>query len=229
MFSILLALLLAALVCTAVALAASVRMLRQTRLRLAAADRQARTCPLTGLANRLTFIENLAAAVRVGGPVAVAMLDVDSFKQINDRYGHQTGDQILRAIGNRLRQMPHPVILAARLSGDEFVLLVRGGPLEADAATREACTAITASPVEVPGVGMLPVKVSAGRAQHRPGLTPAQLLHHADLAMYDAKIAGRRGETSKGNPPRVRLSAVATRQATAGTRVVHGRGVQAVR
>jgi predicted signal transduction protein with EAL and GGDEF domain len=79
--------------------------------------------PLTGLPNRRAFGDQLDAALRRGTAVAVAMLDLDRFKAVNDRYGHHAGDQVLCQVADRLRALTEPVRLAARLQGDEFLLL----------------------------------------------------------------------------------------------------------
>ena len=143
----------------------------------------------TGLPNRRTFLRHLAAAIRAGGPVGVVLLDLDAFKTVNDTYGHETGNDLLTAVGDRLARLP--VTVAARLSGDEFALLVHGWHEDTAAAAYAAWRAVTEQPIPVAG-HTLRIHASVGFATAPVGVDPRQVLHHADLAMYEAKISGRR-------------------------------------
>ena len=143
--------------------------------------------PLTGLPNRRAFLDQLGVALRRGTPVAVAMLDLDRFKAVNDRYGHHAGDQVLCQVADRLRALTEPVRLAARLQGDEFLLLTDAGRAGADAAWR----AVAAAPFTVADGRLVTITASIGVAVAAPGTTdPRWLLTDADTAMYRAKTTG---------------------------------------
>jgi diguanylate cyclase (GGDEF)-like protein len=156
---------------------------------------------LTGLANRRLFEKRLASALRrksgSDSSVAVLFLDLDGFKQVNDRWGHANGDELLRAVAGRLAEAvsreaegagPRPHASVARFGGDEFAVLLVGIQGEQDAA--EYATKIRArlgQPVEVEGVE-LRVSASIGIALHpRDGVNTEALMHAADAAMYAAK------------------------------------------
>jgi diguanylate cyclase (GGDEF)-like protein len=145
---------------------------------------------LTGLANRTLFLDCLEARLR-GRHVrtAVLFLDVDSFKDANDGFGHELGDALLVAVAGRLSARLRTGDLVARLGGDEFAVLLT--------AQSEACAQATADRLltafdEPFALGDLSIatSVSAGLATARPGSTPVSLLRDADLAMYASKRAG---------------------------------------
>jgi diguanylate cyclase (GGDEF)-like protein len=153
---------------------------------------EARTDLLTGLLNRRGFDERaaieLAHARREDRSIAVATFDVDRFKHINDEWGHQTGDLVLARIGTLLADASRDVDVAARLGGEEFVVLLPG----IDSAGAEAFTQRVRLELSAAGASDLPtVKVSAGV---HAAVAPADvqiLLRHADAALYEAKHAGR--------------------------------------
>jgi diguanylate cyclase (GGDEF)-like protein/PAS domain S-box-containing protein len=147
--------------------------------------------PLTGLPNRALFLRRLARAAEAGAPLALLLLDLDGFKDVNDSLGHPAGDELLGRAGERLRGAMPDAALLARLGGDEFALLVEGAG-EADA-VRLAARAVErlAAPVRL-RAGEVAVGTSIGIAlAPRDGTTPEQLLRHADLALYAAKDGGR--------------------------------------
>ncbi|GGQ68306.1 GGDEF domain-containing protein [Couchioplanes azureus] len=151
---------------------------------------QARRDPLTGLANRSVLRDRLARAVPApDDPVAVLYLDLDGFKDINDRYGHEAGDAVLLAIAERLSAAVREQDLVARLGGDEFVLLLPG--VAADEAVRLAERLLTEIAWPVPYEGhQLVVGTSIGIAA-RDVAGDEALLRVADAAMYRAKQLGR--------------------------------------
>ncbi len=156
------------------------------------------TDTLTGLYNRLYLTSHLGSLLeRVVGedkPLAIAMIDVDHFKDVNDRHGHAVGDEVLREIAHRLDQFSRATDLVARLGGEEFVIVMPETTVEAAQLVnarlrREVASApFGTTPVE----GGLAVTVSIGVA----GMlgdddTPESLLKRADDALYAAKRGGR--------------------------------------
>ena len=158
----------------------------------------AATDTLTGIANRRRFDEHLAKSLAraqaMGAPVALAYLDIDRFKAINDSLGHKAGDEVLKEFAQRLQRSVRASDLVARLAGDEFVIVFEG--VKSAAEVRQIGAKIIAA-VRAPFLlsgGPLPVTTSIGIALHRGGeLTPEQLLNLADQALYRAKDDGRDG------------------------------------
>jgi len=152
---------------------------------------------LTGLANRNTLHEQLgarlAAAKETRHEVALLVIDVDKFKQINDTLGHALGDQVLCAVAKRLKALGEGVGMVARLSGDEFAILISGVDIvgRADRLSEHALLALNKMPLSVGG-RELSVGVSIGVAIYPKHCgTAEELLGNADLALYRAKAAGR--------------------------------------
>lgn len=140
----------------------------------------ARTDELTGLPNRRRLIAELSAFNEVEG--ALLLLDLDGFKPVNDRYGHEMGDRILRQVAQRFsRSLPSGAILA-RLGGDEFGVIAAGS----DDATLELVSALKATlsyPFIIDGKS-ISIGVSIGHVRNDG---KGDLLHRADLAMYEVK------------------------------------------
>jgi diguanylate cyclase (GGDEF)-like protein len=154
--------------------------------------RLAVTDGLTGLANRFQLYEALpralARAERNGTRVAVLIIDMNGFKQINDTLGHQAGDQLLIGFGDLLRRCVLGSDLVARLGGDEFTIVL---PEVTDEAQPQAVIrrirAAMAEPIDV-GQTMVQPNASIGLAMSTPGEQASDaLLHRADVAMYEAK------------------------------------------
>lgn len=146
---------------------------------LAEARRDADHDPLTGLLNRAGFVKAWAARPEPAGERLLALVDVDNFKAVNDRYGHAVGDMVLVAVARSLGGLPMP--MAARLGGDEFVALVNSvGWLPA----RVGAT--------LPGGATVSVELSIGLTPAVGDLSTA--LARADAAMYRAKNAGTHTE-----------------------------------
>ncbi|HIE5058082.1 TPA: sensor domain-containing diguanylate cyclase, partial [Stenotrophomonas maltophilia] len=156
----------------------------------------AETDGLTGLPNRRAGLQQLARHLervdRERGPLVIGFLDIDLFKDINDRHGHAVGDQVLVAVARALRAAVRSQDEVVRMGGEEFLLLMPGMPREAASARldrlRQRITE-AGQALQVPG---LEVTASIGLAQWRPGEDDlAGLLRRADHAMYVAKRAGR--------------------------------------
>lgn len=162
---------------------------------LAVTRREALTDELTGLANRRAVLRRISELTAEGTPVALALLDVDKFKEVNDGLGHAAGDDLLRLVARRLESALRAGDLLGRLGGDEFAVVA---VLDRDVPEQDACHALgqrlhdrLAEPFPVGGMYLhssASVGVTTSAADAR---RPAQLLRRADVAMYDAKRSGR--------------------------------------
>ena len=159
-------------------------------------QRQATTDELTELANRRRFAETLDTelrrAERFGEPLGLVFADLDDFKRVNDRHGHQVGDQVLRAFADCLRKRVRVIDVAARLGGEEFAVLLVETDLAGAAALAESLREAV-STLEVPVPGAEPVRLTAsfGVAAYPEARTPDDLLAAADAGLYRAKREGK--------------------------------------
>lgn len=183
-------------------------------------SRLARVDALTGLPNRRQFDERLAEtaarSARSGQPLALMFLDVDHFKSVNDTLGHAAGDAVLKEFGRRLKAALRITDLAARLAGDEFVVLLEGVRAGHEAeCVAEKIVAAMRRPFRA-GDAALRVSTSVGIAYcphpDAAGATAAALLETADAALYEAKSAGRdtwrlKAMAAPEPPARLRASA----------------------
>lgn len=152
----------------------------------------ATTDSLTGLNNRRHFDERMEAIDRGiwTDPCHLLLLDLDGFKKINDMHGHDTGDELLREVGNRLRLAAGDGALVARLGGDEFGIVVKGAADRA-LAIAETLIAVIGRPVSLAGQ-QIKIGASIGIATRHDGPNPSKaMLREADLALYEAKAAGK--------------------------------------
>lgn len=160
--------------------------------------RQAFRDPVTGLPNRRCFDERfeieLAAASERSDTLAIMFIDLDNFKQVNDRHGHETGDALLRTAAASLRTALRDCDFLARLGGDEFVALIPHLPLDLDHATRAAIEIATRllTAARVDNGQRIPISASIGIAlwPHH-AQAGGSILRQADASMYQAKQAGR--------------------------------------
>lgn len=150
---------------------------------------------LTGCFNRRRLDEamnaELARSARSGHPLALAMLDLDHFKAVNDRYGHGVGDAMLAHVTAIIRNQLRETDLLARVGGEEFALLLPDtGEREAVALLERVRHKVEETPLphaEAP----IPMTVSAGVGEARPDIEPGRWMHEADAALYMAKRCGR--------------------------------------
>ena len=149
---------------------------------------------LTGLLRRGPLLDNMRQWLAAGNQVALAFLDVDGLKQVNDTHGHAAGDHLLSVIARRLEQHVAPDTLVARLSGDEFVMAkALRSDQSVEPALRQfqgAATRCVAEPIAWAD-HLLSVSVSAGVAASRAHEKPGTLLARADAAMYAEKLKRR--------------------------------------
>jgi diguanylate cyclase (GGDEF)-like protein len=134
-----------------------------------------------------------AGAASTAGPLALFLLDLDGFKAVNDRWGHEAGDQLLRAVAGRLRQVARPGDIVARLGGDEFVLVV-AQPADASRVADIGLRLLAQfeQPFRLEDGNLCRVGATVGYAlAPTHGRTAAELLRAADTAMYGGKQAGR--------------------------------------
>lgn len=162
-----------------------------------AADRHQRDAlhdPLTGLANRRHLdgrLAELVAAMRPGEVLALALIDVDAFKRINDTFTHTLGDAVLRAVADGLRGECRGADLPARFGGDEFVLVLPGTPIEGARQMLERLRDSIGTRDWSALDPQLAVTLSAGVTALRPGDSIDALVRRADEALYAAKKQGR--------------------------------------
>jgi len=142
---------------------------------------------LTGLANCRAYRAYVDTALRTRQPIAIVLIDLDEFKSVNDRFGHHVGDQVLCQVGMRLHRLSHAIGLSARLSGDEFVLVI-DDDAAAETVAMRAWEAISAAPF---AVGSEPLRLTASIGVAKVADSGYdRVLRVADRAMYRAKASG---------------------------------------
>jgi len=151
-------------------------------------QREAETDALTGLFNRRALFER---SLRLRGTVAVVVFDIDHFKQVNDRHGHQVGDTVLQTFASLLAANVRDGDLAARLGGEEFVIILPDTTPDDAAQIAERIRQNFAAQQFISSSGNFAVTVSAGIAGGDSDADIIALLRQADTALYDAKRSGR--------------------------------------
>jgi diguanylate cyclase (GGDEF)-like protein len=159
-------------------------------------ERQASTDGLTDLANRRHFEEALAAEIsraeRFGGTIALVLADLDDFKQVNDRFGHQAGDDVLRAFADILRETVRDIDMAARYGGEEFAVLLPQTDLDgAERLAERLRETMAERRLMLDPSTSFSVTASFGVAAFPDAATPAALFAAADEALYRAKSEGK--------------------------------------
>jgi diguanylate cyclase (GGDEF)-like protein len=156
------------------------------------------TDPLTGMANRrqlfLRLDQEFSRSVRFGDPLSILMIDLDLFKQINDKFGHTVGDGVLRGVAQALRRNVRKIDIVSRYGGEEFcIVLPRVGKPEALEVAEKLRRSVGAAALPSPeGVGPLRVTISLGVATLGIDADDvAGLIEKADTALYEAKRQGR--------------------------------------
>jgi diguanylate cyclase (GGDEF)-like protein/PAS domain S-box-containing protein len=160
--------------------------------------------PLTGLMNRRRLEEEIAQQIRLAGryrrQACLIMLDLDDFKPINDSVGHAAGDELLKGIGEVLRERVRRSDMVARLGGDEFAVLLPQASRQQAARVAEAIGRAIRDRVCITEGIELHTTASMGVAAIEPDDSPGRVLLRADQAMYAAKDAGRDGVIVAGPP-----------------------------
>jgi diguanylate cyclase (GGDEF)-like protein len=178
-----------------VLLAQAARLYAELIDRAEVLESEAHTDTLTGLPNRRRFDEEFArafgSAIRRASPIAVAIIDIDRFKQYNDTFGHQAGDAALQKIAAAMAEsVARSNDFAARYGGEEFVVILEDTTLGGAAAVAERIrTAVLDT--NIPSPAGTPLTVSVGVAARLPGSSREALLRQADAALYEAKKNGR--------------------------------------
>ncbi|MCV6613656.1 MAG: GGDEF domain-containing protein [Cellvibrionaceae bacterium] len=152
------------------------------------------TDSLTGLPNRRAFDREMATEIkrckRNHSPLSLAVADIDWFKRINDRYGHEFGDKVLKALGRALRRRLRETDVIARIGGEEFAIILPNTASAEAVTVLEECRAVV-NKMRFLQLPELTVGISVGVASWQPWLSASDLYKHADEAMYEAKKAGR--------------------------------------
>lgn len=151
---------------------------------------------MTGLANRRHFL--VLAEIewsrfrRYGRPLAVLMIDIDLFKSVNDKYGHDAGDEVIRSVGAILQNHKRASDIAGRLGGEEFAVILPEATLDSAVAAAERFRQLVADHVIIVGDQHIPVTISLGASVcHAETSGIEELLKQADVALYQAKRSGR--------------------------------------
>jgi diguanylate cyclase (GGDEF)-like protein len=147
---------------------------------------------LTGVMNRRAFLKyarrEITRATRYGHNLSLVFLDIDHFKQVNDTYGHSTGDEVIKTFVDTVRKRIRDTDLISRWGGEEFIVMAPETDLEGVQNFAESVRERVAA-TEYPGVGH--VTCSLGVAQWKPGETFEVFCSRADVALYEAKKTGR--------------------------------------
>jgi diguanylate cyclase len=201
-------------------LSASKQEIEQLQQNLAVVRSESLTDPLTSLSNRKSFdsslVKAIAAAKERNEPLSLMMADVDHFKQFNDKFGHLTGDQVLRLVATAMKQNVKGQDIAARYGGEEFVIALPKTELRSAATVAEQIRrAVMAKELmkRSSGQRLGRVTISTGIAFLRPGDTVQTLIERADACLYAAKRLGRNRVICEGDPDATAVASPSARVA----------------
>jgi diguanylate cyclase (GGDEF)-like protein len=141
---------------------------------------------LTGLPNRHYFMRKLEKSFKINEQVSLMFIDLDGFKKVNDRYGHEAGDNLLKDVSQKLQQIQDACTFVSRLGGDEFTLLLKD--TDKDIVYEKAKNILSMLQMKFHDVQL---SGSIGIAFYQSGDIPSTLLKNADTAMYNAKLEGK--------------------------------------
>jgi len=150
------------------------------------------TDPLTGVSNREhmnSYMKKVFA--RKGPSISVIMMDIDYFKKVNDTYGHDAGDKVLKQFAGIVRKAVRPSDQVFRYGGEEFTVVCNASLMEAFEIAGRVRAKVEKTPVAINDNLVVSITASFGVAQYRPGDTPDNLGKRADEALYRAKLSGR--------------------------------------
>ncbi len=169
---------------------------------------------LTGLYNYGTFADYLGREVkrvdRYGGEISLIMLDLDHFKQFNDTYGHEAGNDLLTSVGATLVAVVRDSDMAARYGGEEFAVLIRGDEVHGYELAQRLRRAVENLAIEVRGEILVGTTISAGVSTYPGGArSVSEIVERADAALYESKRRGRNRVTiHKGEPAKGAAAAI---------------------
>lgn len=218
-------------------LTASSAEVRKLREALEVARQEAVTDGLSNLANRRAFDEELRRlCAETGAPgqgtLSLALLDIDHFKTINDTWGHQTGDQVIRFVASVISRVGAPPRFAARFGGDEFAIIFAGEPAgQVERRLADMIAEIAGRRLRRRDTNELlgDITLSAGFAERRPSETPTALMERADRALYASKRAGRNRVTGAAAPAPREVAPAPTSKAASPTGGARDRVLRALR
>ena len=174
---------------------AAEQRISELEMALEAASAKVKEDQLTGAYNRRGLAENfqreISRAERTGNDLSVALIDVDNFKQLNDRYGHLTGDDALKYLVDVIKHNLRPADIVARFGGEEFVLLLPDTPLHEAMDTVQRLQRELTKTFFMANNDRLVITFSAGVARWHLGEQDIDVIERADQAMYQAKISGK--------------------------------------
>lgn len=177
---------------TAVAAIATIHDVTRRKLKEDDIARQSESDPMTGLLNRAGFQKRINALFDSAySDFSLAYIDADHFKDINDQYGHDAGDTVLKTIAARISRQTRETDIVSRFGGDEFVLAITRNQKDALATLERIVQAIHNDPVTLDTGETILVSISCGVAPYSVGVSVESLLRQADGALYEAKKAGR--------------------------------------